>query len=279
MLMILMIVHPQLSWNFPLQTIQIVNDTDSFNIEISIYESKVEQKNIIIANLIASDLDSPLKFDLKINSSEYLPFIIEGPYGDSTYVLLTNEKLDREVQDKYLLNLILNDYGKPRLTSYYQLTINLLDNNDNPPQFDREIYYVDIQENNFLNSTLLQISASDLDLDDNSRITYRLDPAKNDLIWIDAQTGIIRTKIRFDYERIRNFSFNVIAFDHPKNEQQLNSTTRVFVSIIDQNDNIPKVDFSLTKKILHSFVFFSFYIQSTNFQSMRTIPLIVISVK
>ena len=44
---------PLLSWNFPLQTIEIINDTDSFQMEISIDESKVEQKNVIIANLIA----------------------------------------------------------------------------------------------------------------------------------------------------------------------------------------------------------------------------------
>lgn len=232
---------PLLSWNFPLQTIQIINDTDSFNIEISIYESKVEQKNIIIANLIVSDLDSSLKFDLKIDTSEYLPFSIDGPYGDSTYVLLTNNKLDREYRDKYILNLILNDYGKPMLTSYYKLIINLLDNNDNPPKFDRDIYYVDIQENNFINTTLLQIFANDSDLADNARITYELDNETTNYIWLDHQTGIIRTNIQFDYEEIKNFSFTVTAIDHPINEKQFKTTAIVFVSIIDQNDNIPKV--------------------------------------
>ncbi|CAF4535287.1 unnamed protein product, partial [Rotaria magnacalcarata] len=78
-----------------------------------------------------SDLDSPLKFDLKINSSDILPFNIDGPYGDSTYVLLTNSKLDREYKDKYIVNLIINDSGQPMLTSFYKLIINILDNNDN----------------------------------------------------------------------------------------------------------------------------------------------------
>jgi len=233
---------PLLSWNFPLQTIQIINDTDSFNIEISIYESKVEQKNIIIANLIVSDLDSPSKFDLTINSSEHLPFNIDGPYGDSTYVLLTNNQLDREYQDKYILNLILNDHGKPILTSYYKLIINLLDNNDNSPKFDKDIYYVDIQENNFINTTLLQIFANDSDIGENGRVTYELNNEKTNYIWIDKQTGIIRTNIQFDYEEIKNFSFYVTAIDHPNNEQQLKTTVMVFVNIIDQNDNIPKVN-------------------------------------
>ncbi|CAF3058645.1 unnamed protein product [Rotaria sp. Silwood2] len=231
---------PLLSWNFPLQTIQVINDTDSFNIEISIYESNAEQINIIIANLIASDLDSPLQFDLKINSSELLPFHIDGPYGDSTYVLLTNTKLDREYKDKYVINLIINDSGQPILTSYYKLIINILDNNDNSPKFDQDIYYVDLQENNLINTTLIQIFANDSDLNSNSYVTYELNNEINKYVSIDSQTGIIRTKLQFDYEEMKNFSFNVTAMDHPNNGQQFKTIATVFVNIIDQNDNVPK---------------------------------------
>ena len=245
---------PLLSWNFPLQTIQILNDTDPFNIDVAIYESKLQQKNVIIANLIASDLDSPLNFDLKIDSSEHVPFTIDGPYGDLTYVLLTNDKLDREEQNKYILNLIINDHGKPILTSYYKLIIHLLDNNDNPPKFDRDIYYVDIQENNFLNTTLLQIFANDSDIGDNGRVTYELNNEKMNTIWIDEQTGIIRTNIQFDYEEMKIFSFNVTAIDHPDHEQPLNTSAMVVVNIIDQNDNIPKV-----KRTSYSIDFFHFF--------------------
>ncbi|CAF1404208.1 unnamed protein product [Rotaria magnacalcarata] len=231
---------PLLSWNFPLQTIQIINDTDSFNIEIAIDESNVEQNNIIIANIIVSDLDSPLKFDLKINSSDILPFNIDGPYGDSTYVLLTNSKLDREYKDKYIVNLIINDSGQPMLTSFYKLIINILDNNDNSPKFDQHIYYVDIQENNFINTTLLQIFANDSDLNDNGRVTYELNNENNKYVWIDSRTGMVRAKIQFDYEEMKNFSFIVTALDHPRNGQQFKTTATVFVNIIDQNDNFPE---------------------------------------
>ncbi|UJR08141.1 hypothetical protein I4U23_012417 [Adineta vaga] len=231
---------PLLSWNFPLQLIQVINDTDSFHIEISVHESKVQQKDVIIANLIASDLDSPAKFDLKINSSDNLPFTIAGPYGESTYVLLTNTKLDREIQDNYIINIIINDHGKPILTSYYRLLINILDTNDNAPQFEKDIYYVDIQENNFLNTTLIQIFANDSDLEENGRITYELNSEINRYVWIDSQTGIIRTNIQFDYEEIQHFSFNVTAIDHPKIGHSLKTTAMIIVNIIDQNDNIPK---------------------------------------
>ena len=233
---------PLLSWNFPLQIVQVINDTDSFNIEISIDESKVEQKNIIIANLIASDLDSPLQFDLQIDSPEILPFNIDGPYGDLTYVLLTNAKLDREYRDKYTLYLILSDHGKPILTSYYKLIINILDSNDNPPKFDKDIYYVDLQENNILNTTLIQIFANDSDIGDNGRVTYELNNKMNKYISIDKQTGIIKINEQFDYEKMKQFSFNVTAMDHPKIGKQFQTTATVIVNIIDQNDNIPKVN-------------------------------------
>ncbi|UJR38161.1 hypothetical protein I4U23_030838 [Adineta vaga] len=232
---------PLLTWNFPLQTIEILNETDSFNIHIGIYESKVEQSNIIIANLIASDLDAlPFHFELKFNSSHLLPFQIHGPFADSTFVLSTTTTLDREYQDKYLLHLVLTDNGQPKLSSFYQLTISILDDNDNSPKFDKPIYYVDIQENNLVNTILLQVHANDSDQDDNGRVTYELNDYFNNYISIDNQTGIIRTKIQFDYEQMKNFTFNITAIDHPKKGKQLKTTAMVFVNIIDQNDNIPK---------------------------------------
>ena len=232
---------PLLSWNFPLQTIQIINNSNVFNQEISIDESNAKQENIVIANLIVSDLDSPLKFDLIINSFELIPFNIDGPYGHSTYVLLTNDQLDREYRDKYVINLIINDYGQPMLTSYYTLIINILDSNDNSPIFDHHIYYVDLQENNSINTTLIQVFANDTDFDSNGHVTYELNDLNNQYVWIDNQTGIIRTKIQFDYEEIKNFSFQVMAMDHPKNGKQFKTTAMVSVKVIDQNDNIPKV--------------------------------------
>jgi len=233
---------PLLSWNFPLQTIEIINDTDSFNIEIAIYESKVEQANVIISNLIASDLDAlPFNFQLKLTSSNILPFQIQGPFADSTFVLSTNQKLDREYQDKYILDLVLTDNGQPKLSSVYKLTIYILDNNDNPPIFDKSIYYVDIQENNLINTTLIQVHANDSDQDDNGHVTYELNDSYNNYVSIDNETGIIRTKIQFNYEQMKNFTFNVTALDHPKKGKQFRTTAMVIVKIIDQNDNIPKV--------------------------------------
>ena len=233
---------PLLSWNFPLQTVEIINDTDSFNIEIAVDESKVAHKNVIIANLVVSDLDSSPKFDVKINGSEFVPFDIDGPYGDSTFVLSTADPLDRESLDEYNLHLIVSDYGQPMLTSHYRLRIHIVDANDNAPKFEQEIYFVDIQENNAVNTTLIQIFANDTDLGENGRVTYELnDQVSKEYLSIDSQTGIVRTSRQFDYEQVKNFTFVVTARDHPTDGPALKSTALVAVHIVDHNDNIPKV--------------------------------------
>lgn len=238
---------PSLSWNFPLQTIEILNDTDAYHIQIAIQESKVEQSNVIIANLIASDLDaSPsmddeVKFELKLNSSVSSPFLVHGPFADSTFVLSTNQPLDREIQEFYRLNLILTDQGRPRLSSFYELSIQIIDVNDHPPKFNQSIYYLEIEENQPINTTLIHLQATDLDRDENGRVSYELTETNNRYVTIDRSTGIIRTKTPFNYEEMKNFTFNVIARDHPKQGQPLKTTATVHVKIRDQNDNVPKV--------------------------------------
>ena len=248
---------PILSWNFPLQTVEKFNETDGFRIEITIDESKVEQSNVIIANLIASDLDtstSDVKFQLKIHSSIDIPFEIHGPFADSTFVLSTNAKLDREIQNEYHLHLILSDNGQPQLSSNYQLIIRILDTNDNPPIFDRSIYHVDIQENNRINTTVLQIHAKDRDENENGYVTYHLENEK--YFSIDHQTGIIRAKVQFDHEQIQNFTFNVTAIDHPIKGKPFQTMAMVVVKIINQNDHIPKVNIPFLGSSFNEFEFF-----------------------
>lgn len=244
---------PLLSWNFPSQTVETVNDTDAFQISIGMHESKVSQSNAIIANLIASDLDgSPMSdesvhFELKFNSSmKSLPFDIHGPFADSTFVLSTNQALDREVQEIYHLHLILTDRGQPRLSSSYQLIIQIVDDNDNAPRFDQSTYAVAIQENQLSDTTLVRVHATDADQGENGRVTYELVDTNDRYVRIDPQTGVIRTKMPFDYEQMTNFTFNITAIDHPKGGgRPMKTTATVSVKIIDQNDNAPQVSDSI----------------------------------
>jgi hypothetical protein len=57
------------------------------------------------------------------------------------------------------------------------------------------------------------------------------------IIPFDHFAGTIRTKSRIDYEKVKLIKFNVTVTD--TGVPQLTSTTRVFVNVININDNPP----------------------------------------
>ena len=71
--------------------------------------------------------------------------------------------LDRETTPVYHLHIKASDMGHPRHTSYTNLTVTLVDVNDNPPRFQQSIYEVDILEGNDPNILVTQVTAIDSD--------------------------------------------------------------------------------------------------------------------
>lgn len=60
------------------------------------------------------------------------------------------------------------------LTSTAQLTITLLDENDNTPQFNRNTYTSTLNENVSLGTTVLTVTATDLDSGTNAQVSYSI---------------------------------------------------------------------------------------------------------
>ena len=72
---------------------------------------------------------------------------------------MTRSALDRETRARYTLQLACADAGLPSpLVSYRQLDVDVTDENDHSPQFERELYTVDISENNYSGAILVQVS-------------------------------------------------------------------------------------------------------------------------
>jgi len=62
------------------------------------------------------------------------------------YSLVTKKKLDRELYDKYYLDLIAVDFGYPSLNSTLKLKIDIDDINDNIPIFSQDLYVFNLLE-------------------------------------------------------------------------------------------------------------------------------------
>ena len=119
--------------------------------------------------------------------------------------------MDREKKSIYHLLVSASDGDS---SCYTNLTIDILDVNDSPPQFTKTSYVkliaVDAEENAFL----LQVDATDKDLGLNRKIGYGFVNASTaDLFTIEKETGIILLKSRLLQRDEENFVFNVIATD------------------------------------------------------------------
>ncbi|WAQ98694.1 PC11Y-like protein [Mya arenaria] len=168
--------------------------------------------------------------------------------GSSSVQIDVDGDLDREVTDHYILQIIAEDGGSPPKTGSLQLNITITDMNDNFPIFTNMIYNKSVEEDIEINSTILQVSANDLDTGDNGKITYSFatiqqQPDIEDLFSIDSESGEIKTIGRLVYMPGHQYQLIVEAQDagvNPKEAQAL-----VYIDVQDVNNNAPKIDANL----------------------------------
>ncbi|XP_066446750.1 protocadherin gamma-B7-like isoform X20 [Eleutherodactylus coqui] len=151
--------------------------------------------------------------------------------------LILEKPLDRETQNKHELILTASDGGNPVQTGTALVNIIVTDVNDNAPVFTQDVYKVSVRESIPVNSTILQVSASDEDEDE--KITYSISTTANDILvafTIDSNNGELRTRRRLDYEVTKYYEISVQAKDGG-----LAAHAKVLIEIIDENDNAPEI--------------------------------------
>ncbi|VDK84946.1 unnamed protein product [Litomosoides sigmodontis] len=150
--------------------------------------------------------------------------------------LTLTAKLDFEAISKYYLVIQAQDQGIPPLSSNISVVLNVLDVNDNRPEFEEEMYSVEVPEDAQLMTDILTVQAKDLDREENGRISYRLNEENSDF-GIHPVVGNIFVNRTLDREAIAEYRLLVIATDHGKPE--LSSQATVHIKILDINDNSP----------------------------------------
>ena len=204
-----------------------------------IYESAIIGSDVISVNAADSDImqiNSDIIY-LLISPDSY-PFSINNESG----LITTSGPLDSETIDQYTLTVVAMDTGEPPLSSTVNVSILILNTNDNRPIFSQTHYDFNILENQPIGSNIGLITATDVDLDN---ITYQLGPddegeSVDDIFNINATTGVLTTLALLDREEYEGYSFIVKAIDDPL--VGLSSEVNVSVSVLDLNDNPPLFD-------------------------------------
>ncbi|ELT94276.1 hypothetical protein CAPTEDRAFT_227926 [Capitella teleta] len=197
--------------------------------------SEAEDAGAFVALLTVDDPDLAQNGNVvcSLNSREFSLQLMR----ENKYTIVTREKLDRETEASYVIEVRCHDNGSPMLTSQETIVIKVLDANDNPPSFTVPSYRVQILENNFPGSFILQVNATDPDLGASGKVSYRLKNDFNSLFRINTETGKIVTRVSLNHEMSSSLELVVEAFD--QGEPALASTATIFIDILDVNDEIP----------------------------------------
>ncbi|XP_038556226.1 protocadherin alpha-8-like [Micropterus salmoides] len=169
--------------------------------------------------------------------------IRESDAGKIPFLVL-KKSLDREQKDKHTLLVTAVDGGKPQRSGTLNVSIIVLDSNDNRPMFSQEVYQITIQENVPVGTSVFRMNATDPDLDSNGDIEYNLGKTLRrkvyDIFELDKLTGEIRIKGVVDYEENDVYELDVEASD--KGTPPLTGECRVIIKILDVNDNPPEIE-------------------------------------
>nr|XP_060630172.1 protocadherin beta-16-like isoform X5 [Anolis sagrei ordinatus] len=176
-----------------------------------------------------------------LSPNEYFRLDVEKNTDGSKYVTLILEKgLDREEEPHFGLTLTAIDGGVPQRTGTVQVTVRILDINDNSPQFTQSEYKVTLKENCPQDTLVSTVEARDVDFGSNAQITYsfhRMPEKIHNLFHLNEVTGEITVLGEIDYEKERSYAMNIKATDGGG----LSGHCKVLVDIEDVNDNAPEV--------------------------------------
>lgn len=170
-----------------LLTILLVDTNDNvpeFEDNYSFNVPENRPKDYFVGKVIAKDKDEG-------RHAKVYYYIVAGNMDYAFYIdksdgsIYTNKSFDREKRDSYVLSILAaNDpdlYIDSRAThhpnknpehGHTNVTITILDENDNPPVFERSDYYAGINSMANINEPVAKVTASDLDLGDNGTLQY-----------------------------------------------------------------------------------------------------------
>uniref|UniRef100_A0A6Q2X1W3 Cadherin, EGF LAG seven-pass G-type receptor 3 n=1 Tax=Esox lucius TaxID=8010 RepID=A0A6Q2X1W3_ESOLU len=162
----------------------------------------------------------------------------------NTGLITTSQVLDREHMDLHYFRVTASDHGSPRLSGTTMVAITVADRNDHLPIFEHTEYRETIRENVEEGFPILQLRATDLDAPSNANIRYRFvgDTAASAraAFEIDPRSGLITTRGVVDRETNERYTLHVEANDQGKEPGPASATVKVFITVLDENDNVPQ---------------------------------------
>ncbi|XP_017162552.1 protocadherin alpha-C2 isoform X3 [Poecilia reticulata] len=213
-------------------------------VELDVSESATPGERFSLPNAVDPDVGINTIKTYKLSTSDHFTIEIQTGSDGTQYVdLVLTKSLDREDKAVHKLILTAVDGGVPVRSGTANIIVRVQDTNDNPPQFDKQTYTVNMAENTPIGTLVVNLNATDLDEGSNSEIVYSFtlytSEKTQDVFTLNPNTGEITVKGTIDYEDMKFYEMHIEAKD--KGAHPLLGQCKIVVHVTDMNDNFPEI--------------------------------------
>ena len=189
-----------------------------------------------VAQYIAEDNDAGVNGEIEysLSSNGTVPFNLDSQTG----LLTVDGSIDYEMVQMYTVVVAASNPGSNQ-TDSVTVQIEVLNLNDNTPQFSQASYTASVVEHSSMGILITTVQATDNDLGSHGTVRYLIvDGNINDLLSIGTMNGEIRVAGDIDREQITALTLIVEARDNGS-PQTRQSRVPVIITVTDINDNAP----------------------------------------
>ncbi|XP_008833723.2 protocadherin beta-13 [Nannospalax galili] len=230
-----------------LQVIDINDHSPAFldkEIILKISESSLPGTSFPLKNAQDMDVGENSIDNYLISSNSYFHVLTcKRSNGKKYPELVLDRALDREEEAELRLILIAQDGSSPPRSGTTDVHVEVVDINDNAPQFEQLFYRVQFPEDSPVGFLVVTVSATDKDIGINGEISYSLFQASYDIsktFSIHPLTGEVRLKEQLDFERTQSYEVNIEARD----AGSFSGKCTILTQVVDVNDNAPEITMS-----------------------------------
>ena len=228
------------SKNFALVRVTVLDVND----EPPVFEPSFYNLNIVENSVLQTVLGSVHASSKDLGTNADIYYSIKGGNMDnifainSTGTIFLQGNIDHEKSPQLLLNVQAKDGGTPPLYGFANVSVTVIDLNDNSPSFASSEISVNILEDTKVGQEFYNVTADDPDSGIFGQVHYTLLSNPNNTFKLDPNTGALSLTRAIDFEGPRQYTIQVLAKDG--GSPSLNATATFRLTVVDVNDHAPK---------------------------------------